>query len=205
NERVHALVGQAADQEASGDRDQTTPRSHAKPEGREAEDPDDTRIGPRRPFYMRPFDPHTWDPFQEMSEMRKRIDALFEDAFGRFGKSARFGDLATEFSFEPTMDVKEEDGRYVIRLDVPGADVTDLKASIENNTLTIEGTRKQEKEESRRGEYLRQERRIGTFRRSFPLPGPVAPESLDTSYKDGVFTITVEKAGATQDNSESGS
>lgn len=193
---VHALFVQTKDTQA-GPRQEQAERSNAEPEESEEDNrEDDTRIEPWRPFSMRPFDPQTWDPFQEMKEMRKHIDSLFDDAFGRFGRSSRFGDLATDFSFDPSVDVKDENGRYVIRVDVPGADVTDLKASLEDNTLTISGTRKQEKEESRKGEYLRQERRIGTFQRSFPLPGPVVSDSLQTEYKDGVFTVTIDKAQA---------
>lgn len=158
-----------------------------------------------RPFSMKPFDPmnwdpwknvdpNAWDPWKEMAEMHERMNAMFDEAFGRFQNSPKFGGLTGSFTFSPKLDIQEEKDRYVIKMDVPGADVTNMKVSIENGMLTVQGTREQEKQEGGPGKALRRERQIGQFQRTFPLPGPVAPDSLKTEYKDGVYTITIDKA-----------
>ena len=146
------------------------------------------------PFSVSPFDPFNWDPFQEMSDMQKRIDSIFNDAFGRFGKSQRFGGLAQGGSHSPKIDINEDKDKYIIRVNMPGADKSSIETSLEGQTLTIEASSKEEKEESAGGKVLRHERRVGTFRRTITLPSPIEPGSMDTSYEDGVCEITIDKA-----------
>lgn len=161
-------------------------------------------IQPLKPLAIKPFDPmnwdpwknmdpNAWDPWKEMAEMHERMNTMFGEAFGRFQNSPKFGGLTGGLAFSPKLDIQEEEDRYVIKMDVPGADVTNMKVSIENGMLTVQGTRQQEKREGEPGKALRTERQIGQFQRTFPLPGPVDPDSLKTEYKDGVYTITVNK------------
>ena len=145
------------------------------------------------PSLPSPFDPGTWDPFREMAEMQERMEQLFNDAFHRFHMSPRFGDLAKDIGFNPKFDMSEDDTKYTIRLDIPGADTANLQIKLDDRTLTISGKREKEAEEQLPGRAIRQERRIGQFQRTITLPGPVKQGSLKSEYKDGVLTITIEK------------
>jgi HSP20 family protein len=69
----------------------------------------------------------------------------------------------------------------------------DINLNVENNTLTISGERKFEKEEDNK-QYHRVESHFGSFSRSFALPENVDYDSISASYKTGILTITVDKS-----------
>ncbi len=143
--------------------------------------------------FSTPFDPDHWDPFSEMDEIHRRIDAMFNDAFGRFGRTPRFSGLLKGSTFTPRMDLVDKGDRYVIRLDVPGAKNSEIDVSLHDQTLTVEATSKFEDEQKEKNYVLRRERRMGRFRRQITLPEPVDAGSLETNYEDGVLTITIRK------------
>ena len=124
-----------------------------------------------------------WDPFREM----ERMNRLFSDQLG-----AITDDGALTGSFVPPVDVYEDEQNLVLKLEVPGMNEEDLKVSLENNTLTVSGERKFEKEEKEEN-FHRIERRYGTFTRTFRLPNTVDAEKVDASYDKGVLKVTLAK------------
>lgn len=118
-----------------------------------------------------------------------------------FGK--RFSDIMDEFfsdavatrrnSFAPSIDISETEKQYVIDVEVPGMNKKDINLNVENNTLTISGERKFEKEEDNK-QYHRVESHYGSFSRSFTLPENADYDSIDASYKNGILSITVDKS-----------
>jgi HSP20 family protein len=118
-----------------------------------------------------------------------------------FGK--RFSDIMDEFfsdavanrrnSFAPSIDISETEKQYVIDVVVPGMNKKDINLNVENNTLTISGERKFEKEEDNK-QYHRVESHFGSFSRSFALPENADYDSISASYKTGILTITVDKS-----------
>lgn len=157
-----------------------------------ASPPGNLSLGTPDPF-MQPFDPQSWDPFQEMSRMRAEMDRMFNQAFGRFQGSPQFGSLAGESTYSPSFDLTEEPDRYVVKIDVPGATEHDIKVTLEDQNLTISGTRTDTRSEEKDGKILRQERVVGQFQRSMTLPKPVDEANMETSYENGVFTVTLPK------------
>jgi HSP20 family protein len=75
---------------------------------------------------------------------------------------------------------------------VPGIDEKDIDVRIENNTLTVHGERKFEKEEKEEN-YRRVERQYGSFTRTFTLPNTVDQESVHADYDKGVLKVTLAK------------
>jgi HSP20 family protein len=144
-------------------------------------------------LFSTPFDPDHWEPFAEMDEMQRRIDAMFNDAFGRFGKTPGTNSLLKRPAFTPRMDLVDEGDRYVVRLDVPGAENSEIDVSLEGQLLSVEAASKLESENKDEDHALRRERRTGRFRRQVTLPEPVDADSLETQYDDGVLTVTIEK------------
>jgi len=98
----------------------------------------------------------------------------------------------TAASFVPAVDVYEDDKKVLLKLEVPGIDEKDLDVSVENNTLTVKGERKFEKEEKEEN-FHRIERRYGSFYRAFTLPSTVDTEHVQASYNAGVLKLELKK------------
>ena len=126
-----------------------------------------------------------WDPFREVATLQNRVNALFRDF------SEGEGQMTTA-SFIPAVDIYEDDKKVVLKLEVPGIEEKDLDVSVENNTLTIKGERKFEKEEKEEN-FHRIERRYGSFYRAFTLPSTVDTENVGASYNAGVLKLELKK------------
>jgi HSP20 family protein len=95
-------------------------------------------------------------------------------------------------SFIPPVDVYEDEHNISLKLEVPGVDQKDLDIRLENNTLSVRGERKLEREEKQEN-FHRIERRYGSFVRTFQLPTTVDPEKVNANYDNGVLKITLAK------------
>ena len=89
----------------------------------------------------------------------------------------------TTASFVPAVDIYEDPKKVVLKLEVPGMEEKDLDIRVENNTLTVKGERKFEKDEKEEN-FHRIERRYGTFYRSFTLPSTVDTENVNTMRRE---------------------
>jgi len=128
-----------------------------------------------------------WDPIRELYSLQNRMNRLFEEQYGG-GKE----DSLAAGAFVPPVDVYEDEHSVQLKLEVPGIDEKDLDVKVENNTLTVSGERKFEKEEKEEN-FRRVERRYGSFTRSFTLPSTVSTEDINASYDNGVLTIRLAK------------
>ena len=121
------------------------------------------------------------DPFRELASFFE----TFSDVNGAKEQLA-FG------TFTPPVDVYEDEHNLMLKLEVPGMNEEDLKVSLEDNTLTVTGERKFEKEEKEEN-FHRIERRYGTFTRTFRLPSTVDTEKVEAGYDKGILKITLAK------------
>jgi HSP20 family protein len=129
-----------------------------------------------------------WDPFREFSTLQDRMNRLFHDSFSGEGRE----EALTNTAFAPPVDVYEDEHNVTLKIEVPGIDEKDIDVRIENNTLTVHGERKFEKEEKEEN-YRRVERQYGSFTRSFTLPNTVDPENVSANYEKGVLKIKLAK------------
>jgi HSP20 family protein len=129
-----------------------------------------------------------WDPFREVASLQNRMSSLFHD-FSR--SQGGENDLLTA-GFVPPVDVYEDEHKIVLKLEVPGINQEDLDVRLENNTLTVRGERKFEKEEKEEN-FHRIERRYGTFYRAFSLPTTVDTENVKAEYDSGVLKLELNK------------
>ena len=127
-----------------------------------------------------------WDPFRELANLQNRVNSIFQD-YGR-GQD----ELTTTTSFVPAVDVYEDEHKVTLKLEIPGVSQEDVDIRLENNTLTVRGERKFEKEEKEEN-FHRIERRYGSFFRSFTVPNTVNPEGVKASYDAGVLRIELGK------------
>jgi HSP20 family protein len=115
---------------------------------------------------------------------------LFEDAVTRLMSEPRTGR-----PWSPAVDILETEDALVMHADIPDVKLDDIDVRVENQTLTISGHRKFERDEKVKG-YHRLERSYGDFVRSFAVPSSVDTEKVGADYKNGVLTITLPKKEA---------
>lgn len=133
------------------------------------------------------------DPLELQQEMNRMIESFFEDPFRPLSMRKWLDD---DRGFSPRMDVSESDKEICIRADMPGMDEKDIHLSLENNTLTISGEKRVEKEEKGLT-YHRMERSYGSFSRSIGLPEGVDFDRIDAKFKNGVLTVNIPKPETT--------
>jgi HSP20 family protein len=114
------------------------------------------------------------------------MNRLFRDTYGSEE------DSLTTTAFAPPVDVYEDEHNITLKVEVPGIDEKDIDVRLENNTLTVQGERKFEKEEKEEN-FRRVERRYGSFTRTFTLPNTVDAENVTANYEKGVLRIQLAK------------
>ena len=126
----------------------------------------------------------------DVSVLDRRISRLLNDAFGGFDWQNRESAAA---SWVPPVDIFEEADAIHIQAEVPGVRPEDVKISVEDNVLTVQGTKQQaaEKDAERVHRY---ERTYGSFERSFTLPSTVDAAKIKAGYENGVLTVNLPKA-----------
>jgi HSP20 family protein len=124
-----------------------------------------------------------FDPYREFASLQDRMNRLFGDVY------LRDEDVAQSGNWVPPVDIFETDGRdLVIKAELPDMTREDIEVTVENNTLTLKGTKKlpaDVKEE----QFRRMERSYGSFARSFSLPNTVDATKVAAEYKNGVLTV----------------
>jgi HSP20 family protein len=120
-----------------------------------------------------------WDPFTELGELRSRLDRMFDEWLdGR------------ERAWTPAIDVVREDGHLVVRADLPGIKPEEVKIEVEDDILTVSGEHEESKEKKDKN-YVRRERRYGSFSRSMALPAGIDPKTIEAKTRDGVVEVTI--------------
>jgi len=114
----------------------------------------------------------------------------FEDAVARMLNEPRGAR-----PWSPSVDIYESENELILKADLPDVKLEDIEVRVENQTLTLKGERKFEKDESNRG-FHRIERQYGTFVRSFTVPASVDAEKVAAEYTNGVLTVRLPKKEA---------
>ena len=129
-----------------------------------------------------------WEPFREFATLQDRMNRLFRESYNDAGQD----ESLTTSRFAPAVDVYEDEHQVTLKIEVPGIEEKDIDVRVENNTLTVQGERKIEKEEKEEN-YRRVERQYGNFTRTFTLPQTVDSEKVSANYDKGVLKITLPK------------
>lgn len=134
-----------------------------------------------------------WEPLRDFMTLREAMDRLFEDSF--VGPRRREWLRAAEATL--AVDMYQTDDAAVIKTSVPGVKPDDMDITISGNTMTITGETKEE-EEVKEENYIRRERRFGSFSRLVLLPEGLEPDKAEASFEEGVLTLTIPKAPETK-------
>jgi HSP20 family protein len=127
-------------------------------------------------------------PFGAMHRSAGEVDRLFEDF--RTSLFPRFDFPKVEAAWAPPLEVSERGGQLVIRAELPGLTKKDVRVEVREDALTIQGERRHEREEKRKG-FFRSERSYGSFFRQVPLPEGIDPASAKATFKDGVLEVAL--------------
>lgn len=138
------------------------------------------------------------DPMLDlMYNLERRMGKLFNEPY--MYADSGMPELSTA-AWVPVVDIFEEPDHLRIVAEIPGVKPENVKIAVEDNVLTIQGTKEQVAEE-RAEKVHRYERTYGAFERSFTLPGTVNVEAIKATYEHGLLTLTLpklEKAKARQ-------
>jgi len=130
-----------------------------------------------------------WEPFRDFMTLREAMDRLFEESFVH----PRRGEWLASAEGTLALDIYETEDAVVVKTAVPGVKPDDIDITISGNTLSITGETKVE-EEVKEENYIRRERRYGSFSRSVVLPESVNPDDTEASFEDGILTLNIPKA-----------
>ena len=124
--------------------------------------------------------------FNPFSDLR-RLEASFEPFFG----FPFVQEQSRAAAWNPPVDVVEENGKILVKVEVPGVDEKDLRITFEDGLLTVSGERQFERKDDRN--YHRIERAYGSFTRSFTLPRSVDGSQIKADYRSGILEIEIPK------------
>jgi HSP20 family protein len=126
------------------------------------------------------------DPEQEMQDMLDR----YARAVGQPRPGSQ--EVIATGDWTPRVNIAETDKAFEIKAEIPEVNKEDVKVTVHNGVLTIQGERKLEKEEKGK-KFHRVERYYGSFTRSFTLPDNVDETKISASFKDGVLNLQIQK------------
>ena len=128
-------------------------------------------------------------PYRDPLTLRDALDQFWEDALSRpiFGWPEH-----TETGLPVAVDMRETDGEVIVEADLPGLKPEDVDISVADQTLTVKGDFKSEKEDEHEDVHIK-ERSYGAFRRALRLPSPIEADAAKAEFHDGVLTITLPK------------
>lgn len=129
-----------------------------------------------------------------LEAIRRDMDRIFDDMtpFSRMRRGN--GGFGMEL-WAPDTDMSETDEAYMVSVDLPGLTKKDVQVSYQDHRLTISGERKGETKEEKK-DYIRQERYVGKFTRSFTLPTEIKEDKIKATFKEGVLSVTIPKVEA---------
>jgi len=129
------------------------------------------------------------DPLREMETLSSRLNRIFANPLpvDMPMEGSVFGD------WMPAMDIEENDKEYVIKADLPAIKREEVKVGIADGVLTVEGERKQEKEEKGK-KFHRVERSFGRFVRRIAVPTDVDQTKVTAVFTDGVLSLHLPKS-----------
>lgn len=126
-----------------------------------------------------------WKPMRDLVDLRDEMDRMFDSFWGN--NVDRDGGMLI-----PPVDLIENDDNFVVSVELPGLKKEDIKMTMQNNVLTLSGSKKHEFE-SKEDTVHRVERSYGSFCRSINLPSTVDSSAIKASYDSGVLKVTLPK------------
>ena len=120
--------------------------------------------------------------FSTYYDLPRNLDSFFEELW-------RPSSLSQRRVSYPPVNISESEENIIVMSEIPGMDTGDIELTLNEKSLVIRGTKKNEV-----GNYYRQERPTGSFQRIINLNVPVQADAIKASMKDGVLRVVLPKA-----------
>jgi HSP20 family protein len=135
-----------------------------------------------------------WRPAHDLASLHSTMDRLFSDVFGdSFAGRGSDGDDSSGPTFYLPVDIKETENGYMVQAPIPGVRPEDVEVTFSDGVLTINATRREEREQ-REGRFLRREIAFGNYQRRIALPGDVQADNISARFENGVLTVEVPRS-----------
>lgn len=135
---------------------------------------------PGTALLLNPFDLFWFSPFGTMRRMTRELERAAAD----------LGLMSGDAGWSPAVEVSESNGKVSVQAELPGLSPEDVRVEIGDNEIVIQGERRVEHEENRRG-VRRSEREYGAFYRTIPLPEGAQVDQAKASFRNGLLEVTV--------------
>lgn len=119
------------------------------------------------------------------------VASLLDEPFSRFTRPFRRALAGRTELWAPKIDVAQQDGKLVVKADLPGVKQEDITVSLEGQRLILQAERHEERE-TKEADYYRCERESGKYYRAIALPEGITQQAIEASYKDGVLEVLVQ-------------
>ncbi|HEU4654451.1 MAG TPA: Hsp20/alpha crystallin family protein [Steroidobacteraceae bacterium] len=133
-----------------------------------------------------------YEPWNALNQLHGQINRYLDRDFSESAVSS-----AATADWVPAADIEEYKDKFVLRLDVPGVDVSAIEITLDQGVLSVSGERKVEVE-AKEIERRRLERPQGSFHRRFTLPDTVDAAAVHATGRNGIVEITIPKQAKAQ-------
>lgn len=141
-----------------------------------------------------------WEPLRDIEDMFERYSRSLASPFFRSSDLARSSELLANGEWIPRVDICENENAFQIKAEVPGIRKDDVKVTVDNGVLTLQGERRHEHEDKGL-RFHRVERSYGNFIRSFTLPTNVDAQQLKAHFHDGMLEVDIPKTAESRSTS----
>jgi len=103
-----------------------------------------------------------------------------------------FSEPEENSAWSPKVDIREKNGRYLLRMDLPGVELNDVHVNYSNGYLTIEGQRNLPKAaKEQMGRACMTERTNDRFKRVLKFPSGIDLNNIRKVFKNGILEISI--------------
>jgi len=124
--------------------------------------------------------------------LQREMNSLFDNFFRGFEPAQRGNACGFAGGFMPSIDVKENEKEFIIKAELPGVEEKDIEVTVTNDSVTIKGEKKEEKEDKDKNYYY-MERSYGSFSRVIPLDAETEAGKAEARFKNGILDIKIPK------------
>ena len=132
-----------------------------------------------------------WDPWRDIADMRTTFNRLF----GETTPGTTIAGHTASGSWMMPVDIAETPDGFLVKAELPGMKPEEIEITVADSQVTLKGQRTEARED-KGVNYIRSERRLGSFYRSFALSAPVDDTRVTATYKDGVLEVSLPKSEA---------
>ncbi len=133
----------------------------------------------------------SWDPWRDIADMRTTFNRLF----GETTPGTTIAGHTAAGSWMMPVDIAETPDGFLVKAELPGMKPEEIEITVADNQVTLKGQRTEARED-KGVNYIRSERRLGSFYRSFALSAPVDDTRVTATYRDGVLEVSLPKSEA---------